>query len=236
MNMRVSFSGRTRPCQGRGGSSILPTRTMKNIFFVRHGESEGNAGPSFQGPDSPLTEKGIEQAVIIAERCANLPINCLISSTLNRAKQTAEIISEKISIKVEYSDLFIENRRPTAQIGLIKDSKESQEIYRIVIDNFSKDNVHHSDEENFNDLNKRAEAALSFLVNRKEDNILVVMHGLFLRVLFGRVVSGDNFSASVCLDLLRSIKTNNTGITSFEYEEETNKWSVRTWNDHAHLG
>ncbi len=25
--MRVSFSGRTRPCQGRGGSSILPTRT-----------------------------------------------------------------------------------------------------------------------------------------------------------------------------------------------------------------
>ena len=26
--LRVSFSGRTRPCQGRGGSSILPTRTL----------------------------------------------------------------------------------------------------------------------------------------------------------------------------------------------------------------
>lgn len=29
--MRVSFSGRTRPCQGRGGSSILPTRTGKLV-------------------------------------------------------------------------------------------------------------------------------------------------------------------------------------------------------------
>src|ERR1035437_8060702 len=31
-NLRVSFSGRTRPCQGRGGSSILPTRTRTISF------------------------------------------------------------------------------------------------------------------------------------------------------------------------------------------------------------
>ena len=30
---RVSFSGRTRPCQGRGGSSILPTRILGNPRF-----------------------------------------------------------------------------------------------------------------------------------------------------------------------------------------------------------
>ena len=29
--MRAWFSGRTRPCQGRGGSSILPARTDKDF-------------------------------------------------------------------------------------------------------------------------------------------------------------------------------------------------------------
>ena len=39
--MRVWFSGRTRPCQGRDGSSILPTRTYDlsiiAIVNVLHG-------------------------------------------------------------------------------------------------------------------------------------------------------------------------------------------------------
>lgn len=33
---RVSFSGRTRPCQGRGGSSILPTRTGKLVSSLQY--------------------------------------------------------------------------------------------------------------------------------------------------------------------------------------------------------
>ena len=32
--MRVWFSGRTRPCQGRVGSSILPTRTKRNEVTI----------------------------------------------------------------------------------------------------------------------------------------------------------------------------------------------------------
>jgi hypothetical protein len=31
MDLRVWFSGRMRPCQGRDGSSILPTRTKLGI-------------------------------------------------------------------------------------------------------------------------------------------------------------------------------------------------------------
>lgn len=56
--------------------------------------------------------------VTIATRCSNLSIESVLSSTLNRARQTAEIIGEHIDKKVQYSDLFIERRRPTEQIGL----------------------------------------------------------------------------------------------------------------------
>jgi hypothetical protein len=32
--LRAWFSGRTRPCQGRDGSSILPTRTRNVLLFT----------------------------------------------------------------------------------------------------------------------------------------------------------------------------------------------------------
>ena len=30
----------------------------KTIYFIRHGQSEDNAAPVFQAPDSPLSELG----------------------------------------------------------------------------------------------------------------------------------------------------------------------------------
>ena len=53
--LRVWFSGRTRPCQGRDGSSILPTRTVKTAGFLMWGRAsqllglrgESNAGAMF---------------------------------------------------------------------------------------------------------------------------------------------------------------------------------------------
>ena len=47
--MRVSFSGRTRPCQGRGRSSILLTRTKSSLLKtaqnrVLHVKTVDNSG------------------------------------------------------------------------------------------------------------------------------------------------------------------------------------------------
>ena len=83
------------------GSTPVSRTEMKKIFFVRHGESEGNVGIRYQGPDSRLSSLGAEQALVIAKRCAKLPAECLISSTLNRAQQTAEIISHEISKNID---------------------------------------------------------------------------------------------------------------------------------------
>jgi len=209
---------------------------MKRIYFVRHGESEGNAGAVFQPLDSSLTQKGREQAVIIAKRCADLPIEFMVSSTMNRAKQTAEIIGKYINKDIDYSDFFIERCRPTEQIGLKRESPEALQIEQTIIDNFSNPSFRYSDEENFSDLNERAEKALNLLVNRKESDILVVAHGLFLRVLMGRAIFRSDFTAKICDSLFHSLVTNNSGLTLLEYDEEKKEWFMRVWNDHAHLG
>ena len=79
---------------------------MKTIYFVRHGQSEGNVSAVYQTVSSPLTEGGKRQARFIAERCSKLPIEAVVSSTQLRAKETASIIAEKTGHTVEFSDLF----------------------------------------------------------------------------------------------------------------------------------
>ena len=54
---------------------------------------------------------------------------------------------------------------------MIRNSKEAMEIDRIVKENMQNNNDHYSDEENFVDLNIRAQKALDYLVQRKEKNI-----------------------------------------------------------------
>ena len=207
----------------------------KYIYLVRHGESEGNAGQYRQGPTSPLTQKGREQARIIAERCKSLPIDACISSTMTRAKETSEIISKEINKSFEYSDLFIERLRPTKQFGMTKDDPKSIEIDRLLIENFSKPNFRIADEENFEDLNTRGQKALDMLVQHKSKHILLVTHGLFMRILAGRVIFGDDFNGVIGDDMMRALKTANTGLVVFKYDEETKEWILITWNDHAHL-
>jgi len=77
---------------------------MKYIYFVRHGESQANAEITGIGMDSPLTEKGREQAGFIAERCKRLPIQVIISSTMNRARETAEVVLKRIQKPMEVSE------------------------------------------------------------------------------------------------------------------------------------
>ena len=85
---------------------------MKTIYFVRHGQSEGNAGPVWVDATSKLSAKGKEQARVVAERFTKLPVDIIISSTMDRAVETAQIIAERIDKKTEQSELFVEPQTP----------------------------------------------------------------------------------------------------------------------------
>lgn len=62
-----------------------------NILVIRHGQSEADILQVHEGRvDYPLTEKGHEQAQIMADFIkSNFKVNKIYSSTLTRAKQTA---------------------------------------------------------------------------------------------------------------------------------------------------
>jgi broad specificity phosphatase PhoE len=72
------------------------------FYFVRHGESEGNAARIFTGQtDSPLTKRGREQAVAVARELAGVKVDRIVSSDLSRTRDTAEAIAKPHGIRVE---------------------------------------------------------------------------------------------------------------------------------------
>lgn len=211
---------------------------MKTIYFIRHGESEGNTGPVRQDGFSVLSDRGREQAAFMAERCSKLPIDILVSSTMTRAQQTASIIGDKIGKEILSSELFAERRRPSAQTGKPKDDLEALNIDKEIWNNFGTAEYRHSDEENFEDLRNRVRQALEFLVNCPEENIAVVTHGFFMRIIMAYVVFRERLTGKECELFMRTFHMENTGLTILKYAgpDKEPPWWVWTWNDHAHLG
>jgi broad specificity phosphatase PhoE len=72
------------------------------FYFVRHGESEGNAARVFTGQtDSPLTARGRQQADVVAQELAKVKFDRIVSSDLSRTRDTARVIAKPHGIQVE---------------------------------------------------------------------------------------------------------------------------------------
>jgi probable phosphoglycerate mutase len=72
------------------------------IILIRHGETEWNSARRIQGQiDIPLSAIGEAQAVRLAERLEQgPPIDCIYSSDLARARQTAEPAAARLGLPV----------------------------------------------------------------------------------------------------------------------------------------
>jgi broad specificity phosphatase PhoE len=78
------------------------------IFVIRHGETPGNAARVVQTPDTPLSERGIEQAERLGRRLSGQGIGHILASDLTRAAMTAERLADAIGAPVEYDSLLQE--------------------------------------------------------------------------------------------------------------------------------
>ncbi len=66
------------------------------LYFIRHGESEGNKQGKIQGTmDFPLSDLGERQADAVAEFTKSLSIDQIYTSDLTRALHTAQAITKK---------------------------------------------------------------------------------------------------------------------------------------------
>lgn len=71
-----------------------------SIVFIRHGQTDWNAGRRWQGhADIALNEAGRQQAALLAQRLRHWPILRVYSSDLQRAAATARALGEVLGLE-----------------------------------------------------------------------------------------------------------------------------------------
>ncbi len=215
-----------------------------NLYVVRHGESRENISGVFEGVTSPLTEKGESQAAFVAERFKSIPVDIILASEFLRAQKTAEAIGNAIGKEVTVvEDLFGEAEPPQGLLGKHNEDPEWAKVFDAIYDNFHTPGWRHSGEENFEDLKDRALKALAYIDSLEVENVLLVTHGKFLRMLTACVIMGPELTSYEFFRFYMRLVTKNTGITKFTKKPMPSKkreshavWRLVAWNDHAHLG
>jgi len=83
---------------------------MKTIYFIRHAQSEANFKDILASrQDYPLTEKGRQEAVVIASEFKDIAqLDRIFCSPLLRAQQTAQPIAEACGLDVETDERITE--------------------------------------------------------------------------------------------------------------------------------
>ncbi len=76
---------------------------MPLLLLIRHGENEYVKTGKLAGrlPEVHLNERGQKQAVELAEALGNVPIKAIYSSPMERARETAAPLAEKLGLELQ---------------------------------------------------------------------------------------------------------------------------------------
>ncbi len=148
------------------------------LYVVRHGETLENANNCLVGRiNSSLTENGIEQAKKISNYFKNKKIDIIVSSPLDRCKQTAQIISNNM-IPIIYSDSLL-GRNHGEFTGRPKESINFDEYW-----NYNK-NIQYKSAESVKDLYNRVAKLIEDIKEKYYDKTLIIVtHSGIMRVLY----------------------------------------------------
>lgn len=155
------------------------------LVVIRHGQSEADILKCHEGrADFPLTRLGLKQAELLAGwLSANKETpELIISSTLKRAAQTAEILGNRLRIDVKYDEDLMEYDNGLLQ-GL---TYEDAAIRYPVQPEFKKAYISYYGQETLIEFRARAETALSRIVHENEPDkkVAIVSHGGMINMLF----------------------------------------------------
>jgi broad specificity phosphatase PhoE len=154
------------------------------ILLARHGETDDNREPiRAQGfRDTPLNETGRRQAHELADRMAGEGIISLWTSDLSRARETAEIVGERIGLKPQLDARLREADRGRWEGRLFIDiEREEPELYAAW--RRAGEGFRFPGGESLRDQLDRVSAALSDIRSTGELPALTVAHGGSIRVM-----------------------------------------------------
>jgi len=156
---------------------------MIELYIVRHGQTETNRQNRVNGfaTNLNLNEVGRQQAKDLRD---NLDINMfdeVISSPLNRAHKTAEILNQNVH-NIEIDDRLAEINYGSWDGQTVEDTisahPDGYDENRLISANYIK---YAKNGESFNEVFKRAESFLKDMSTKNDEKILVVCHAFIAR-------------------------------------------------------
>ena len=162
-----------------------------NLYVVRHGETIWNVEKKVQGvTDIPLTDKGRSEAKELQDLISTLNIDVVISSPLDRARETAKIlIDSRLPIN---TDDRIKERDWGMNEGAIIDTVDTWDCWDVIL-NTKVQNI-----ECVQDFMYRVSNFIEDIkIRYKDKNVLIVTHSAVSRVihyLLGTIPEDANLS------------------------------------------
>jgi probable phosphoglycerate mutase len=196
------------------------TTPWPKVFLARHGETAWTITGQHTGlTDIPLTDRGRRNAVSLGERLRGLTFGRVLTSPLQRARQTCELAGFGSAVQVdpdlvEWNYGAYEGRR-TADIHL---ERPGWNLFR--------DGCPGG--ETAADVGQRADRVIERLRAAGTD-VLIFAHSHYLRVLTARWLNLPATDARLFL-----LTTASLSILS--YEHNLQEPVIRLWNDDRHVG
>lgn len=156
---------------------------MKQLFFVRHGQTEWNAIRRMQGQwNSDLNDTGRAQAAVNGSLLAQLDIEAIFASPLDRTRQTAHIINQRLNLPIVYDDRIMEWDCGDWSGHLYADiaQKWPDEWAAWQADRFA---YRGPNCENYPDMIARTAPFLDELRGHPANNVAIVSHGMIGKVM-----------------------------------------------------
>lgn len=117
--MAIAASVATNPSTGIAADGDDAPKGIRYVYLIRHAVYD-RVDSLDDRIANGLNALGHEQARLIAKRLAGLPVKprLLVSSDLMRARETADAIGEKLSLRPEQDTLLAECTPPSSRPGL----------------------------------------------------------------------------------------------------------------------
>ncbi|WP_239952968.1 2,3-diphosphoglycerate-dependent phosphoglycerate mutase GpmB [Pantoea sp. Z09] len=205
---------------------------MLQVYLVRHGETVWNAERRIQGQsDSPLTEKGEQQAHQVGERVKHLGITHVIASDLGRTQRTAEIIADACGCTVTLEPRLRELNMGVLEKRPLDGLTEEEERWRsTLVDGTENGRIPQG--ESMAEMAARMHAALNAcLALPAGSRPLLVSHGMALGVLISTILGLPAHAE-------RRLRLRNCSISRVDHQRSAwlaEGWVVETAGDVSHL-
>lgn len=185
---------------------------VTRLYLMRHAQTADIS--KFHGAESDigLSVWGHQQSSLISQRFSGLPITAIYSSAMRRAVDTAMPIAAELGLKPKQI-IDLHERKMGELAGASR--QDFRHVYTDAMSAWSAGDLDHTHEsgESFRMMQQRGAPALVQILNQHfQESIIVVSHGMLIRVLLASLVP------AIPLTNLNEIKIDNVAVNELLWD------------------